>query len=480
MSAPATRVPWTPQLVRVMAGLMLSLFVAAMDSTVVGTALPTIAKELGSFQLYPWIVSGYLITATTTVPIWGRLADIRGRRPVLLAGLLIFIVASALCAASPGMGWLIAFRTLQGIGAGCIQPLVFTVVADIFPFQQRARLLGFFASMWAVAAIIGPALGALFVSTIGWRWIFTINVPIGLVAAALVWGYAEHMPERAERRRFEVRGTILPTIGVTLLLIGFGTGSQTATPNWLLVAAAVVLLGVFVRMEWRQADPTVPLHLLRHRIIGPAIAIAAVAGTLMFGVTAYVPLWVQAVQGGSAYQAGVAVGAMSLGWPVMSSISGFLMVRVGYQRLVVAGALALVAGSLMLALGSPSLGWVWTGAATLTIGAGMGTFTAPLLIVVQTNVDWGRRGAATALNQFSRTIGGAVGVSLMGVLLERYVSSALDPLRGREQLQAGLHADFIVLVILAIVVFAAGIAVLLASRKGRAGEVPAREQVSPG
>ncbi len=244
--------------------------------------------------------------------------------------------------------------------------------------------------------------------------------------------------------------------------------------------AAIVLLGVFVRMEWRQADPTVPLHLLRHRIIGPAIAIAAVAGTLMFGVTAYVPLWVQAVQGGSAYQAGVAVGAMSLGWPVMSSISGFLMVRVGYQRLVVAGALALLAGSLMLALGSPSLGWVWTGAATLIIGAGMGTFTAPLLIVVQTNVDWGRRGAVTALIQFSRTIGGAVGVSLMGVLLERYVSSALDPLRGREQLQAGLHADFIVLVILAIVVFAAGIAVLLASRKGRAGEVPAREQVSPG
>ncbi|TMD89164.1 MAG: MFS transporter [Chloroflexi bacterium] len=480
MSAPATRVPWTPQLVRVMAGLMLSLFVAAMDATVVGTALPTIAKELGSFQLYAWIVAGYLITATTTVPIWGRLADIRGRRPVLLAGLLIFIVASALCAASPGMGWLIAFRTLQGIGAGCIQPLVFTVVGDIFPFQQRARLQGFFSSMWAVAAIIGPALGALFVSTIGWRWIFTINVPIGLIAAALVWGYAEHLPERAEKRRFDARGTVLLTIGVTLLLIGFGTGSQTATPNWLLVVVAAVLLGMFVRMEWRSSDPTVPLHLLRHRVIGPAIAVAAVAGTLMFGVTAYVPLWVQAVQGGSAYHAGVAVGAMSIGWPVMSAISGFLMVRVGYQRLVVAGSLALLAGSLMLALGPPSLGWLWTGAATLIIGAGMGTFTAPLLIVVQSNVDWGRRGAATALNQFSRTIGGAVGVSLMGVLLERYVASAQAPLQGGAQLEAGLHADFVVLVVLAMVVLATAIAVLLASKKGRAGEVPAREQVSSG
>ena len=248
----------------------------------------------------------------------------------------------------------------------------------------------------------------------------------------------------------------------------------------LLVVVALVLLGAFARIEWRSPDPTVPLQLLRHRVIGPAIAIAAVAGTLMFGVTAYVPLWVQAVQGGSAYHAGVAVGAMSIGWPVMSAISGFLMVRVGYQRLVVAGSLALLAGSLMLALGSPSLGWLWTAAATLIIGAGMGTFTAPLLIVIQANVDWGRRGAATALNQFSRTIGGAVGVSLMGVLLERYVASAQAPLQGGTQLEAGLHADFVVLVVLAVVVFATAIAVLLASKKGRAGEVPAREQVSSG
>ena len=166
-----TRVPWTPVLVRVMAALMVSLFVAAMDSTVVGTALPTIARELGSFEFYPWIVVGYLITGTTTVPLWGRLADIRGRKPVLLAGLAIFVMASALCAWSPSMLWLIAFRTLQGIGAGCIQPLVFTTVGDIFPLAQRARLQGFFSSMWAIAAIVGPGLGALFVSTIGWRWI---------------------------------------------------------------------------------------------------------------------------------------------------------------------------------------------------------------------------------------------------------------------------------------------------------------------
>jgi EmrB/QacA subfamily drug resistance transporter len=462
---PPARVPWTPALARVMAGLMLALFVAAMDSTVVGTALPTIARELGSFELYPWIIAGYLITGTTTVPIWGRLADLRGRKNVLLAGLAIFVLASALCAASPGMPWLIAFRTLQGIGAGCIQPLVFTVVGDIFPLPQRARLQGFFSSMWAIAAIIGPALGGLFVSTVGWRWIFTINIPIGIGAGALLWGYRERAPQPTTRRALDVRGAAVLTAAVPLLLIGLGTGSASATPNWALIAVAVLLLAAFAFLEWRAEDPTVPLQLLRHRVIGPAIAISSIAGTLMFGVTAYLPLWVQSVQGGSAYEAGAAVGAMSIGWPIASVISGFVMVRVGYQRLVVAGAVALLAGTVMLGLAQPGSGTVWTGFAALVIGLGMGAFSAPILIVIQSSVDWSRRGAATALNQFSRTIGGAVGVALMGVVVQRYVGTAQAPLEAREQLAAGLHADFLVLVVLATAVLVAGIAVLLVSRR---------------
>ncbi|HEX3628959.1 MAG TPA: MDR family MFS transporter [Candidatus Dormibacteraeota bacterium] len=462
------RVPWTPQLVRVMAGLMLSLFVAAMDSTVVGTSLPTIAHELGSFELYPWIVAGYLITATTTVPIWGRMADIRGRRIVLLVGVLIFIIASALCAASPSMLWLIAFRTLQGIGAGCIQPIVFTIVGDIFPLQQRARLQGFFSSMWAIAAIVGPALGALFVSTIGWRWIFTINVPIGILAAGLVWGYREQRPEQIAARSIDVRGTVLLTGGVALLLVGLGTGSQAGIPIWPLLPFAVLMLVSFAWLEWRNPSPTVPLRLLRNRIIGPAIGIAVLAGAVMFGVTTYVPLWVQSVLGGSAYAAGVAVGAMSIGWPIMSAISGFIMVRVGYERLVLAGGLALVTGTLMLPLAPTSAGIFWTGAASLVVGAGMGTFTAPLLIVIQSSVDWGQRGAVTALNQFSRTIGGAVGVAVMGVILQRFVGAAHAPLQARAELRAGLNADFIVMAALAAVVLAAAVAVLLSSKRAQA------------
>lgn len=456
---------------------MLSLFIAAMDSTVVGTALPTIARELGQFSLYPWIFSGYLITATTSVPVWGRLADLHGRRRILLIGIAIFVIASVLCAASAGMGWLIAFRTLQGIGAGCIQPVVFTVVADVFPLKQRARLQGFFSSMWAIAAIIGPGLGALFVSTIGWRWIFVINLPIGLIATALVWGYKER--RAPSTGTLDLRSTVLLTAGVALLLWGLGTGNTTAQLNWPALAAAGVALALFLYIELRSPSPVLPLDLLKHRVIGPAILVGVLAGVVMFGVTAYVPLFVQEVLAGSAYAAGVAVGAMSIGWPVASATAGWIMVRVGYQRLVLAGAIALVAGTAVLAFAPAAGGIVWMTIGSGIVGIGMGLFSAPLLIVIQTTVDWSRRGAATALNQFSRTIGGAVGVSLLGVLLQSFVGSASDPLTARIQLSAGLRADFIVITVLALAVLGVAIAIVRLSAARRRATEPASVSAAP-
>ncbi|TMF88823.1 MAG: MFS transporter [Chloroflexi bacterium] len=458
----AAHVAWTPAVVRLMAGLMLSMFVAAMDSTVVGTALPTIAKELGQFSLYPWVFSGYLITATTSVPLWGRLADSKGRKSVLLAGMAIFVIASVLCAASPGMGWLIAFRTAQGIGAGCVQPLVFTILSDVFPLAQRARLTGFFSAMWAIAAIIGPALGALFVSTVGWRWIFLINLPAGVISTALVLGYRERRPATAAGG-IDLRSGLLLTAGIALLLWGLGSGSASATPNWPIVGLALLILAAFGLVEARSRHPILPLDLLRHPVIGPAVLMATIGGILMFGVTAYLPLHVQRVYGGSVFAAGVAVGVMSLGWPVASASAGWVMVRVGYQRLVMGGAAVLVLATAMLAIGPPAgaSGTLWDGAASLVMGAGMGLISAPLLIVIQNSVPWERRGAATAMNQFARTIGGAIGISLMGVLVQVYVRDAADPLTARAQLAAGLHALFVSLLVLAAVGFVNGLAILV-------------------
>ena len=470
MSVAHERLAWTPSLVRLTAGLMLSIFVAAMDSTVVGTALPTIARELGQFQLYPWVFSAYLITATTSVPVWGKLADLRGRRPMLLTGTAIFIAGSLACGMSPGMGWLIAFRALQGVGAGCIQPLVFTVVGDVFPMQQRARMQGLFSSMWAVAALIGPTVGAAFVSTIGWRWIFVINLPVGLVSAALIWAYRERRPAGV-RGELDVVGAILLTGGIALLLWGLGAGSPTATPTWPAVGVAAVTLAAFGAVEARRRAPLLPLDLLRHPVVGPAVFVALVGGVVMFGVTAYVPLFVQQVLGGSAFAAGAAVAAMSIGWPVTSAVAGFIMVRVGYQRLVVAGGLMLVAGTVLLAVSPTGPGIVAVTAGSLIVGCGMGAFTAPLLIVIQSSVDWGRRGAATALNQFARTIGGAMGVSLLGILLQAFVGGSHNPLAARRALESGLRADFEVLVGASLVVLATSVAMILARPHA---EIPAR------
>ncbi|MGH7904067.1 MAG: MDR family MFS transporter [Candidatus Dormibacteraceae bacterium] len=452
-------IPWTPQLVRVMAGLMVAMFVAAMDATVVGTALPTIARELGGFSLYPWVFTGYLLTGTTTVPIWGRLADVFGRKRVLLAGLAIFVAASVLCGIAPSMLVLIAFRTLQGVGAGCLQPLVMTVVGDIFPLRQRARLQGAFSAMWALAAVGGPLLGAGFVSTIGWRWIFDINLPVGLVAAALIWGYRERRPA-GERGRIDLWGALLLTAGIALLLWGLGAGTVGAQPRWPVVAGGAVLLGAFAFAERRSVAPTVPLELLRHRVIGPAVLAAVLAGTLSFGLTAYVPLYVQGALGGSPYQAGAAIAPMSLGWPVASVLSGRLLVRTGYRPLVVVGAASMVLGSLMLALDPAGRGVAWVGLSAAVVGFGMGMLTTPVLIVIQSSVAWAQRGAATALNQFSRTIGGAIGISLMGILLE----ARIHGVPGRAALGAGIHLVYWVLVILATATLVTTAAILITGR----------------
>jgi EmrB/QacA subfamily drug resistance transporter len=466
-----------------MAGLMLSMFVAAMDSTVVGTALPTIARELNGFSLYSWVFTGYLLTGTTSVPIWGRLADLYGRKPVLLTGLAIFVLASVLCGASTSMVALILFRTLQGVGAGCLQPVTITVVGDIFPTAQRARLQGLFSGMWALAAVAGPLLGAAFVSTIGWRWIFGINLPIGIAAALLLWRYREQDRQRAQGG-IDLPGAALLTLGVALLLWGLGAGNPAAQPVLPALAAAVVLLALFFVVERRTSSPTVPLELLRRPSIGPPLLVSMLAGTIMFGATAFVPLHVQGALGGSTYQAGAVVGPMSLGWPAASVISGRILLRVGYRKLVLAGAFALLLGTLMLSVQPENSQVWWLALSSGVLGVGLGTVSTPILIVIQSSVSWQQRGSATALIQFSRTIGGAIGVAAMGILLMSRIraesarlglpaAAAANPLdaaagaASRALLGNGIEVVFWAMAGLALATLAAAALILL---RGRASQ----------
>jgi EmrB/QacA subfamily drug resistance transporter len=490
-TAPAAEgVAWTAQRVRVTAGLMVAIFVSAMDSSVVATAVPTIAGELGRFSLYPWLISGYLLTSTTTVPLWGRLADIHGRRRVLLAGLAWFVAASLLCARAPDMAWLVGFRALQGVGAGCLLPVALTTVGDLFALEQRARLQGVFSSVWAVAALAGPTLGAVFVSTVGWQWIFWINLPVGVVAAALLWSHRD-APPAGQRGRLDYAGAVLLTAGIGLLLFGLDGGGGGRTPAWPLVALGAVALATFAVSQHRAAHQTIPFSLLRDPVIGPATAAAFLAGTVMFSLNAFLPLYVQGVLQGSSFAAGATVSVASLGWTATAMFSGRVMLRFGYQRLVVSGAASMVAGSAGLLVGPPRAGMAWVAACAFVVGLGMGQLQTPLLIVIQNVVDWGSRGAATALNQFSRTIGGAVGVSMLGLLLSARArtaaiahgvdpASVANPLSSSGHLNAvtaplvadALGAVFWVLLAISVATLAIGVAIL-STRRGAAGRARA-------
>ncbi len=311
---------WTRPKVILTAGLMACLLMSAMDSTIVGTALPTIAGQLGDASLYSWVVSAYLLTGTTTVPVWGRLADHLGRKRILLIGLTLFVAGSLLCGLAPSMLALVLFRGLQGIGAGCLQPIAMTVIGDVFPLEQRARVQGLFSGMWGLAAVLGPLLGALFVATIGWRWIFDVNLPIGLVSAVLVLSYREHVQRRGGRR-LDFAGAALLTAAVALILYGLSsTVGRGSGPTWGLMFGGLLLLTVFLVRSRGRHEAIVPLWLIADRVIGPAMAATVLGGALMFVCTTYAPLYVQGVLGGTAINAGFAVAPMSIGWPLAAVV----------------------------------------------------------------------------------------------------------------------------------------------------------------
>jgi EmrB/QacA subfamily drug resistance transporter len=465
----------------VTAGVMAGIAVAALDSTVVGTAMPTIIGQLGGISEYGWVFAAYLLTATTTVPIFSTLADSRGRKPVFLAGLALFVGGSVLCGLSGSMLQLIIFRAIQGLGAGAVQPIAFTIVGDIFEPRQRARMQGLFSSVWGVSAIVGPALGGLITSTVGWRWVFYINVPVGVVAALLI-GLALH--ERFERRehRLDWVGMVTLTAGVALLLLAVSEGGQIgwSSPAFIgLMVSAAVLLAIFIRTEGRVAEPLISPELLRRPIVSAGLAVGALAGVVMFGLTAYVPPLVQGVHGGSPLDAGLAVGAMSIGWPIGSILSGRTMLRFGVRPLVLLGAALLVVGTGLLTQAVRIDALSYVAVATGVTGLGMGLTTAPMLVGIQTAVSWNQRGQATGLVQFSRTIGGAVGTGVLGGLLAATVgpaaSAILDPVARttiaastlaaeRGHLATGLGWIYLILLIAAVIALVLAVRLIPAMR----------------
>lgn len=395
---------------------------SAMEATVVATAMPTVVADLHGFDLYGWVGSIYMLASTVTIPLWGKLADLRGRKPVLLAGLGLFLLGSVTSGLSQSMLQLVVFRALQGIGAGSLQPVSLTIVGDLYSVEERAKVQGLFGAIWGTAGVAGPLLGGLIVHALSWRWVFYINVPFGLIAAAiLVMMFNESARPDAERH-LDWAGAALMSVAVMSLLLGVGGRWPGLTLSLSLAATAG-----FIAIERRVAEPIVPPSLFANR----AITVASVAGTLMGVVMMssliFLPLYVQAVRGGSPTEAGSAVAPMLVGWPIAGTLSGRALARTG-PRVFVRGGLALVAlGTVATAMLLQRHASVLSlRVAMFVFGVGMGAANTALVVAVQESVGWGQRGVATASTMFFRSIGGAVSVGALGALLSHRLHGVVD------------------------------------------------------
>jgi EmrB/QacA subfamily drug resistance transporter len=436
------------------AGLLLGMGLGAMEATVVGTAMPTVIATLGGLAHYSWVFSAYLLTSTATVPIWGRFSDLYGRRRMYLTGIAIFLLGSILSGAATSMTTLIVARAFQGLGAGAIIPLSMTIVGELYTLAERARTQALFSGVWGLASIAGPLVGGYITDTLSWRWVFYLNLPFGLLAGLVIL-LAYPRTQQVKTVRVDWLGAALLFGGISALLLALSTDAVGVA--WALAAAALALLAGLVTVERRVPDPILPLDLLGSPLIARTCTVAFLVGMGLFGAIAFIPLFVQSVMGATATEAGRMLTPLFLGWVVMSIASARLTVKLGYRRLAVTGSLLMTLGFVGLTLvgaDSPRNAVVVSG---LLIGSGMGLSMLSLLLAVQHGVHRLHLGLATSLNQFSRSIGAAVGIAAMGALMTRQLAGVSVPggaealaatgavLTGAARLQfaGALHAVFV-------------------------------------
>lgn len=407
------------------------MFMAAMEMTVVSTAMPTVVGDLGGLHLYSWVFTAYMLASTVTVPLYGKLVDVYGRKPIMLFGLALFVAGSAASGFATSIEMLIAFRVLQGLGAGAVQPTAFTIVGDLFNVEQRGKMMGLFGAVWGLAGICGPLLGGLIVDALSWHWIFFVNLPFGIASAVvLILSFHETIERRAHP--LDLTGALVITAGVLVLLAGAHGGSTALVA----VPVAAGLFYAFVIVERRAADPVLPMDLFHDKVISVSSIASALVGASMISTVTYVPLYVQGVLGGTPTEAGGAIAPMVIGWPIAAAVAGRLLPRVGPQKLIRIGLFVSAVAALLLALFLRPGVTLWVPRlATAFFGVGMGLANTALLIAVQTSVPWKRRGVATASTMFFRTVGGTLAVgALGGVLAAALRRDPSIPLEAADQL----------------------------------------------
>ena len=408
--------------------MLLGSFMAALEATAVAAVVPTAVGEMGGVARYSWVFSAYLLTSTTTVPLYGKLADLYGRRVVYHVSMALFLLGSALSGLAGSLPQLILFRAVQGLGAGGVMPVAGTLLGDIYTLEERGRVQGLFSGVWALASLVGPLLGGFLTDALSWRWIFFVNIPFGLASSLVLERFLHGEPQRREHR-LDVLGTVSLTAAVTLLLVALSEGPEVwgwGDPRTVgLLAGSALSFALFFWQETRAAEPMLPLGLFRHRLIAVSSAGNVVIGALLFALTAFVPMFGQGVLGGSAVAAGAILSPILLGWPLSSTVAGWMLMRIGYRRMAIGGALLLAAGGLLLARTGPATTRLDVMIAMFVIGLGLGFTAMPYFLGPQNAVPWGMRGVVTSSVQFFRSIGGAVGVAALGALLNARLAASL-------------------------------------------------------
>jgi EmrB/QacA subfamily drug resistance transporter len=405
----------------VVIGVMTGMFVAALEATVVGTAMPTVIASLGGLNHYSWVFSAYIVTSTVTVPVWGKLSDLYGRRLTYQLGIAVFLVGSMLSGMAGTMPELIIFRAIQGLGAGALIPLGMTIIGDTFTLKERAKMQAYFSGVWGLSSVIGPVIGGFITDQLSWRWVFYINLPIGIITALII-GFSLKEPKRTQRPSIDYAGALLLMTAISLLMLALVEGGASlatlfSPQNMLLIGGGIILLIIFGWVETRAPDPLIPFSMFQNRTVAVSVAAGFLAGVSMFGAISFIPLFAQGALGSSATAAGSLLTPLMLSWVTFSVIGGRLMLKVGYRPLTIVGFAILTFGFILLAVFQRDTARFWLYFDLVLIGAGLGLTMLTLLIAVQQAVERAKLGLATSLNQFSRAIGGAFGVAIMGAFL---------------------------------------------------------------
>jgi EmrB/QacA subfamily drug resistance transporter len=477
----------------VLSACMMATFMAAVESTIVATAMPSIAAKLGGFSLFSWVFSAYMLTQAVTIPIYGRLADIYGRKRLFYVGAGLFLVGSISCGLSTSMLQLVMFRVLQGIGAGGVQPIANTIVGDIYTPSERARIQGLLSSVFAVSALAGPSLGAFLVAYASWQVVFWVNLPIGIAAIVMIAAFLpESVQHRAHRVDYAGSALLALTVGAFMLLLVQGSSldrTQMAAAGAVGLCAAVLLAW----HEWRTPEPLLPLELWRNRVIVIGSVGSCVTGAIVMGIAAFLPAYVQGAMGRSAALAGSILGLMTVVWALSSAVAGQILVRTTYRFTATLGSVLLVVGCLTLIAATPARGPGWAASGAMLAGIGMGLCNTTFMVSVQAAVSWQQRGAATSSAMFLRFLGQALGAAGFGAMINfslmaqgpaasQAVDELMDPRLRRllptetiatlsDVVASGMHNGYLLAGLLAVL--ALGLARLLPARLGPANQ-PAR------